>query len=52
MRISGFERQSFVDWPGRIAAVLFTPGCNLNCGYCHNRALINADGNSADLWEP
>lgn len=40
MRIGGITKSSFVDWPGRIAAVLFTPGCNLDCGYCHNRALL------------
>jgi pyruvate formate lyase activating enzyme len=40
MRIAGITKSSFVDWPGRIAAVLFTPGCNLDCGYCHNRQLV------------
>lgn len=33
---------SFVDWPGRLAAVIFTQGCNLACRYCHNPALIPA----------
>ncbi len=28
-----------VDYPGRIAAVFFTPGCNFRCGYCHNPGL-------------
>ncbi|MCX7818052.1 MAG: anaerobic ribonucleoside-triphosphate reductase activating protein [Kiritimatiellae bacterium] len=31
---------SLVDWPGRMAAVLLVPRCNLRCGYCHNRALL------------
>lgn len=29
-----------MDWDGRICAVVFTQGCNLNCWYCHNRRLI------------
>lgn len=28
-----------VDFPGRIAAVLFTRGCPWNCRYCHNSVL-------------
>jgi pyruvate formate lyase activating enzyme len=34
---------SFNDYPGKIAAVVFASGCNLNCFYCHNRTLIDAD---------
>lgn len=37
MRIAGFQKSSFVDYPGKIAAVVFTQGCNMNCYYCHNR---------------
>jgi len=40
MRIGGFVKQSFVDWPGRMAAVVFTKGCNFRCGYCHNPSLV------------
>ncbi|MBF0363465.1 MAG: anaerobic ribonucleoside-triphosphate reductase activating protein [Oligoflexia bacterium] len=40
MQIAGIEKNSFVDYPGKIAAVIFTYGCNLNCGYCHNRSLL------------
>jgi len=38
--IAGFVKNSFVDYPGRIAAVVFTQGCNMDCWYCHNRELI------------
>ncbi|HOJ33819.1 MAG TPA: anaerobic ribonucleoside-triphosphate reductase activating protein [Candidatus Hydrogenedentes bacterium] len=41
MRIAGIEPCSFVDWPGHVVAVLFTPGCNLDCYYCHNRHLVS-----------
>ena len=30
---------SFIDFPGRLAAVLFTQGCDLRCRYCHNPSL-------------
>ncbi len=35
----GLQKTSLVDFPGELAAVLFTPGCNLRCPYCHNPAL-------------
>ena len=40
MIISGMIKSSLIDYPGKIAIVLFTPGCNFNCFYCHNRSLI------------
>jgi pyruvate formate lyase activating enzyme len=36
----GFRKTSLVDYPGKVAAVLFFPGCNLRCPWCHNRDLI------------
>ena len=49
MLISGMVKSSLVDYPGLVAAVLFTPGCNYNCFYCHNRWLINGIGDLIDL---
>ncbi len=43
MRIVGLEKQSLVDYPDHLAAVLFTPGCNFDCHYCHNRHLLSPD---------
>jgi pyruvate formate lyase activating enzyme len=40
MRIAGLQRCSFVDYPGKLSAVVFTPGCNMDCFYCHNRQLL------------
>ena len=31
---------SMVDFPGRIAVVLLTTGCNFSCGFCHNASLL------------
>lgn len=38
--IKGWARSSLIDYPGRIAAVLFTNGCNLRCPMCHNGDLV------------
>lgn len=40
--LKGFLDVSFVDWPGKVAAVVFLPGCNFRCPYCHNRDLVLA----------
>lgn len=40
MEIAGVQWTSFLDFPGKVAAVFFTPGCNLDCYYCHNRILL------------
>ncbi len=40
MKIGGFVKQSLIDYPGKIAAIVFTQGCNFRCGYCHNPQLV------------
>jgi pyruvate formate lyase activating enzyme len=42
MIISGFQKSTFLDYPGKISAVVFTYGCNLRCRYCHNPELVVA----------
>jgi pyruvate formate lyase activating enzyme len=34
------KQPSMVDFPGHLAAVFFTSGCNLRCGFCHNPELV------------
>lgn len=41
MNISGIVKSSLIDFPGLISCVLFVPGCNYSCFYCHNRSLID-----------
>ena len=36
MKFSGLQKISLIDYPSKVASVLFTPGCNLRCGFCHN----------------
>ena len=38
-RLVGLQKTSMIDYPGKLAAVLFFPGCNLRCPYCHNAPL-------------
>lgn len=40
MKYAGLIKQSLVDYPGEIAAVLFTRGCNMRCPFCHNPHLL------------
>lgn len=40
--IGGIKKTSLLDYPGKIAAIVFTKGCNFNCGYCHNPSLLSA----------
>ena len=44
MNIAGFDKLSTVDWPGCVSAVVFTPGCTMNCAFCHNRILLGGGG--------
>jgi pyruvate formate lyase activating enzyme len=40
MKFSGLQKTSLIDFPNRIASVLFTPGCNLRCPFCHNWRIV------------
>jgi pyruvate formate lyase activating enzyme len=40
MKFSGLQKTSLIDYPNRIASVLFTPGCNLRCPFCHNWRIV------------
>ena len=42
MLIGGLQKTSFLDYPDKISAIIFTLGCNFRCGYCHNPELINS----------
>jgi pyruvate formate lyase activating enzyme len=50
VKIAGLEKCSFVDYPGCLAAVIFTPGCNMDCYYCHNHSLVSGAENNLQKW--
>jgi pyruvate formate lyase activating enzyme len=41
MLIAGLQKNSLVDYRGKVAAVVFVPFCNFDCYYCHNRILLD-----------
>ncbi|KAF1694853.1 anaerobic ribonucleoside-triphosphate reductase activating protein [Pseudoxanthomonas jiangsuensis] len=51
IRIGGMLPLTTIDFPGRLAAVLFLQGCPWRCGYCHNPELLPARGEDAIAWE-
>lgn len=40
MLITGFQKSTVLDYPGKVSALIFTYGCNLRCEYCHNPELV------------
>jgi pyruvate formate lyase activating enzyme len=40
MKIGGLNKFSLSDYPGLVAVVVFTQGCNFHCRFCHNSSLI------------
>lgn len=49
MELKGWVRTSLIDYPGRIATVLFTGGCDFRCPMCHNADLVLRPGEMATL---
>jgi len=49
IKIAGFQKNSFIDFPGKIAAVVFLGGCNLACHYCHNNKILAQSSNTLDF---
>ncbi len=41
MTFGGFTPFTLIDYPGRIAAMVYTVGCNFRCPYCHNPELVD-----------
>lgn len=50
LRIGGLQALTTIDFPGRLAAVVFLQGCPWRCSYCHNPGLLNADAPAAMSW--
>jgi pyruvate formate lyase activating enzyme len=50
LRIGGLTPLTTIDFPGRLAAVVFCQGCPWRCGYCHNTGLLDAATPTAHAW--
>ncbi len=40
MLISAVNKFTLIDYPWKIACIVFTPGCNFRCAYCHNSEFV------------
>lgn len=40
MILKGLQKLTLLDYPGEIAATVFTGGCNFRCPFCHNASLV------------
>lgn len=41
MIISGFQKLTLLDYPNKLASIVFTQGCNFKCAYCQNSDLLS-----------
>lgn len=51
MLICGLQKLSLLDFPEKLAATIFTGGCNLRCPFCHNAGLVTKLQESAAIPE-
>lgn len=47
MKISGLQKLTLLDFPGRMACTVFLGGCNFRCPFCHNSQILGADAEEA-----
>lgn len=40
MLIGGLQKTTLIDYPGKVAATIFTIGCNFRCSFCHNPDIV------------
>jgi len=40
MQICGLQKNTLIDYPGRLAATVFLCGCNFRCPWCYSRELV------------
>ena len=51
MLIGGLQKLSLIDYPDKVAAVVFTKGCLFRCPFCHNPDLVLHEREVPDLFE-
>ena len=50
IRVGGITPFTTIDFPGRLAAVIFCQGCPWRCQYCHNRHLLQSEEQGQYSW--
>lgn len=51
VRVGGMQPFTMIDFPGRLASVLFLQGCNLRCRFCYNGTLLPGIAREHIAWE-
>ena len=51
MEFGGFQKLSLLNYPDKMAAVVFANGCNFRCPYCHNAGLLGKGDRRIDSEE-
>ena len=51
VKIYGLQKLTLLDYPGKMAATIFTGGCNFRCPFCHNRSLVFLNENQGEISE-
>ncbi|MBU1105609.1 MAG: anaerobic ribonucleoside-triphosphate reductase activating protein [Candidatus Riflebacteria bacterium] len=49
--VGGLQPLTMIDFPGRLASVIFTQGCNLRCRFCYNRSLLPDTAKDTLTWK-
>ena len=51
MIISGVQKLTLLDFPGRTACTVFFSGCNFRCPFCHNAILVERPQEAGSVLE-
>ncbi len=51
MHLGGLAKMTLLDFPGRVAATVFTAGCGMRCPFCHNASLVTHIGEALPTEE-
>lgn len=51
MHFCGMNKTTLLDYPGHVAATLFTGGCNMRCPFCQNSGLVLAPQDQPEITE-
>jgi len=49
IKFYGLQKLTLLDFPGHMAATVFTGGCNFRCPFCHNRSLVFLNENDQEI---